>query len=245
MKKIITIAVVAMVLLCTIMFIAGKAYDKHIKEMEVSTEEPFASVEELVVEKPYSAIAEELGFSESEEISEEPVILSKKEQNAITHYTYADASNSGYEHYCDEPEKPVDDIGFIFEPDYINGEINFYGFTYEDWDYLTQCISGEAQYCSWKWQLYVGSVVLNRCEHAAFKTWTIKDTCLAKGQYACFNQSTGRCSKTPTEKNKQAAYELLKNGSILPLNVVFQAEFKQGVGVYEHIGNTYFCYINW
>ena len=39
----------------------------------------------------------------------------------------------------------------------------------------------------------------------------------------------------------EVANELIANGSILPANVIFQAEFKQGDGVYAQIGNTYFC----
>ena len=113
--------------------------------------------------------------------------------------------------------------------------------TEEDYQYLLMIIVGEAQNCSRQEQMYVGSVVLNRLHSSWFpKQNTIKQVATAKGQYACMRD--GNAYKTPTETNKEVALELLKNGSVLPENVVFQALFKQGNGVYCKINKTYFCY---
>ena len=113
--------------------------------------------------------------------------------------------------------------------------------TEEDYQYLLMIIVGEAQNCSRQEQMYVGSVVLNRLHSSWFpKQNTIKQVATAKGQYACMWD--GNAYKTPTETNKEVALELLKNGSVLPGNVVFQALFKQGNGVYCKINKTYFCY---
>lgn len=113
--------------------------------------------------------------------------------------------------------------------------------TEEDYQYLLMIIVGEAQNCSRQEQMYVGSVVLNRLHSSWFpKQNTIKQVATAKGQYACMWD--GNAYKTPTETNKEVALELLKNGSVLPENVVFQALFKQGSGVYCKINKTYFCY---
>lgn len=113
--------------------------------------------------------------------------------------------------------------------------------TEEDYQYLLMIIVGEAQNCSRQEQMYVGSVVLNRLHSSWFpKQNTIKQVATAKGQYACMWD--GNAYKTPTETNKEVALELLTNGSVLPENVVFQALFKQGNGVYCKIGKTYFCY---
>lgn len=116
------------------------------------------------------------------------------------------------------------------------------GYTDEDYQYLLMTIVGEAQNCSKQHQMYVGSVVLNRLNNKKYFSYanTIKDVVLAKGQYACF--SDGNAYKTPTDLNKEVARELLENGSVLPSNVIFQAQFVQGDGIYEQIGNTYFCY---
>lgn len=113
--------------------------------------------------------------------------------------------------------------------------------TEEDYQYLLMIIVGEAQNCSRQEQMYVGSVVLNRLHSSWFPNQnTIKQVATAKGQYACMWD--GNAYKTPTETNKEVALELLNNGSVLPENVVFQALFKQGSGVYCKINKTYFCY---
>lgn len=113
--------------------------------------------------------------------------------------------------------------------------------TEEDYQYLLMIIVGEAQNCSRQEQMYVGSVVLNRLHSSWFPNQnTIKQVATAKGQYACMWD--GNAYKTPTETNKEVALELLNNGSVLPENVVFQALFKQGNGVYCKINKTYFCY---
>lgn len=123
----------------------------------------------------------------------------------------------------------------------IEEENSYYGWTEEDYQYLLMIIVGESQNCSRQEQMYVGSVVLNRVHSSWFpKQNTIKQVATAKGQYACMRD--GNAYKTPTETNKEVAMELLKNGSVLPENVVFQALFKQGNGVYCKINKTYFCY---
>ena len=123
----------------------------------------------------------------------------------------------------------------------IEEENSYYGWTEEDYQYLLMIIVGESQNCSRQEQMYVGSVVLNRVHSKWFpKQNTVKQVATAKGQYACMRD--GNAYKTPTETNKEVAMELLKNGSVLPENVVFQALFKQGNGVYCKINKTYFCY---
>lgn len=89
---------------------------------------------------------------------------------------------------------------------------------------------------------YVGSVVLNRVkdedypdtiEGVIFQT----EPCI---QYGCARK--GYITKEPDERCIEIAEELLVNGSVLPENVVYQSERKQGSGVYEQIENVVFCY---
>lgn len=111
----------------------------------------------------------------------------------------------------------------------------------EELDMLSRLISAEAgaNYCSYELMLYTGSVVLNRIEHESFPD-DMKSVIYQQGQYACVNN--GSFYKEPTERACQAAQELLEGGSVLPSNVVFQAQFKQGDGVYIKEQNMYFCY---
>jgi len=139
--------------------------------------------------------------------------------------------------YADEVLPPVDELPSVSE--------TTQSWTEEDYKYLVMVLTGECQTFSYENQIKVGSVVLNRrASTKYFKNQnTIKDVCLAPGQYSCFRDG-GTAYRTPTETTIKAALFLLENGSQLPANVLFQAQFKQGDGVYEQIGNTYLCYKN-
>jgi spore germination cell wall hydrolase CwlJ-like protein len=114
-----------------------------------------------------------------------------------------------------------------------------HSYTQDDLNVLTRIIHGEASGQSWNFQVAVGSVVLNRVKSKKFPN-TIRGVVFQKGQYAA--TWDGNYNKTPSEQSKRVAKYLLENGSQLPSYVIFQAEFKQGKGVYKKMGNTYFCY---
>ena len=117
-----------------------------------------------------------------------------------------------------------------------------YVYTEEDLQYLTMIIVGEAQNCSYKEQMYVGSVALNRLHNKKYFDYgSIKEVALAPGQYASF-WGEKLAYRDPTDTNIEVAETLIKIGSILPENVIFQALFVQGDGIYERINDTYFCY---
>ena len=84
-----------------------------------------------------------------------------------------------------------------------------------------------------------GSVVLHRLNSSFDGCKTIRDVIYEPGQYDCVNRGT--INQEIPDIELEWARELLENGPIGPENMVFQAEFKQGSGVYEHIGNQYFC----
>ena len=112
-------------------------------------------------------------------------------------------------------------------------------YTEEDLEYMIMVLTGECQNRSFEEQLEFGSVILNRVNHPDYPN-TIKEVCLQKGQYACFRD--GNAYRTPTEDSINAAAHLLTYGSVSPSNVVYQAKFKQGKGVYKKIGSDIFCY---
>ena len=106
---------------------------------------------------------------------------------------------------------------------------------------LAHLINGEAgaSYYSNKHRLYVGSVVLNRVKSEYFPD-TIEEVIYQRSQYAC--TWDGNFDREPSEESWEIAERLLKEGSALPENVVYQAEFEQGEGIYEEIEGSYFCY---
>ena len=87
-----------------------------------------------------------------------------------------------------------------------------------------------------------GCVVLNRMASDEFPNTLEEVICQQNPiQYAC--------AKRVMEKGEyhdidfEIAEGLLTYGvEDVPSNVVWQSQFKQGSGVYKHIGNQYFCY---
>lgn len=116
-----------------------------------------------------------------------------------------------------------------------------YEYTQEDLDLLAHVIYAEAgsDYCTDEMRYGVGSVVLNRVEDECFPD-TLYNVIYQKGQYQC--TWDGNIDKTPDERSYRIAQDLLNNGSIFPSDVVYQAEFKQGSGMYSKIQNIYFCH---
>lgn len=107
---------------------------------------------------------------------------------------------------------------------------------------LAHLINGEAgaDWCSDNMMYGVGSVVLNRVSHELFPD-SIEEVVFQEGQYAC--TWDGNYDKEPCERAWTIAELLLKNGSVLPENVIFQANFEQGDGTFLKEQNMYFCYI--
>ena len=121
---------------------------------------------------------------------------------------------------------------------YSDAELEYYT------DMLAHLIVGEVEGCDREMKEYVGSVVLNRVKSNKFPE-SIEDVVFQEGQYSC--TWDGNYYKTPSEEDYEIAKDLLENGSKLPEDVLFQAEFPQGQGVYDTIdspwGTTmYFCY---
>lgn len=114
-------------------------------------------------------------------------------------------------------------------------------YTQADLDLLARVIHCEAG-SSWltdEHQLAVGSVVLNRVADSRFPN-TISGVVYQRGQYACV--PNGMINRTPSERAIKNAKYLLENGVTIPTNVVWQAQFKQGKGVWKYIQGHYFCY---
>ena len=104
--------------------------------------------------------------------------------------------------------------------------------------------------CSDALRRYVGYVVLNRVKDSRFPD-NIRGVLEQSGQYCGMEYGVRFASRytNPGEGHAvsrayRIAQELLENRNSVPIpsNVLFQAEFVQGLGVFARIGNTYFCY---
>lgn len=110
---------------------------------------------------------------------------------------------------------------------------------------LAHIINAEAgdDNCTHEHRVAVGSVVLNRVAADDFPN-TIRDVVFDPGQYS--PTWNGTFKKEPSQDSWDTAEFLLENGSQIPEDCIWQAEFKQGSGEWNHYktiyGITYICY---
>lgn len=119
-------------------------------------------------------------------------------------------------------------------------------YTDEDLYCLANLIYYEARGCSDRHQQLVAQVCVNRSKDSRFPD-TIKECIEQPGQYAAWYTTANPPLEQRFIDNARAALE----GKVdCPSNVIFQAEFKQGTGVFEisevdtgyWSSTTYFCY---
>ena len=111
---------------------------------------------------------------------------------------------------------------------------------------LSHIISAEAGNCSEEMMIAVGSVVLNRVADERFPD-TIEEVVFQKNPLQYSPTENGTYWNEPTEGAVEVAKMLLEEGSQIPPEVVWQAEFRQGTDTYDEIpipwgGYMYFCY---
>ena len=110
---------------------------------------------------------------------------------------------------------------------------------------LAKVVCGEAQYCDRTEMEYVASVILNRVADPRFPN-TITEVVYQPGQYGCIYD--GNWYKTPTQANWEEAEYVLDmfntyGYTVLPSDVVWQAQFPQGSGTYlVSSWGHYYCY---
>lgn len=118
-------------------------------------------------------------------------------------------------------------------------------YTDDDLYCLAHIINAEAgdDNCTHEHRVAVGSVVLNRVAADDFPD-TIRGVVFDPGQYS--PTWNGSFDKEPSQDSWDTAEFLLENGSQIPKDCIWQAEFKQGSGEWNHYetiyGITYICY---
>ena len=89
---------------------------------------------------------------------------------------------------------------------------------------------------------YVGSVVINRLKDGYWGN-SLSKVIYAPGQYACANPYNRKFNSYPPEECIKIAKQLLLGVSFgMPENVIFQAQFTQGSGIWKKVGVHYYCY---
>lgn len=133
------------------------------------------------------------------------------------------------EHQVDTVQEPIPDVIEPMPDEY-----------YDALELLAHLIYAEVGNESEDSMWYAGSVVINRINHHEYPN-NLYDVVYQRGQYEV-TWNGGLYKETPSDIAYEVAAELLNSGSVLPEDVLYQAEFVQGSGVYEKIDNTYYCY---
>lgn len=109
----------------------------------------------------------------------------------------------------------------------------------DDLELLAQVIEHE-NYSTGERAMYLtGAVVINRMNRKGWPN-TIHDVIYQKGQYSTIDKFWTR--PVHQECYRIASWLLIFGCPDVPPNVVYQATFKQGSGVYEFVKTDYFCY---
>lgn len=136
-----------------------------------------------------------------------------------------------------EVELPVQ-IGSQLEPDEVKVLEKTVSVDPDELDLLARLIQAEAgsDWCTDELQRAVGSVVLNRMNDSRYPD-TMHDVIYQPGQYS--TAKNGQIEKAATDRPRENAEYLLKNGSTIPEEIIFQANFRQGQ-VYKEIQGVFF-----
>ena len=111
--------------------------------------------------------------------------------------------------------------------------------SYEKTIFIANAIDNEAAFGDINDAYGVGSVIMNRVNHWAFPG-TVREVLLQEGQYPWADEYT--IEYVPSEWAYNIAEDIVVNGHrTMPENVVFQAQFQQGSGIYTIIGVHYYC----
>lgn len=150
-----------------------------------------------------------------------------------------------------DPVNDLDNLVESVEPITTSPEVTEPKYTEEELEILAIIIYQEAggNGSSDDTRRKVGSVFLNRVNSSMFPN-TFMEVALQRAQYGSLywtglkwpDRASNKGEVHAVDRAYRIAEELLINGSILPHNVLFQAEFTQGDGVYCYQDGTYFCY---
>ena len=119
-------------------------------------------------------------------------------------------------------------------------------YTDDDLFYLAAAVCREAGGETDKIQLLVANVIINRVNSSIYPN-TIYDVLTQKSQYGTMWKHGISFPNWANKSIRNHCYDIarriLEGERVCPENVLFQAEFAQGSGIYKQFGNDYyFCY---
>lgn len=172
---------------------------------------------------------EEITANGMEDMFFRPIIMNQKETEVIT------------------KEEVTKENSFAeIEPVVVDEEEEPENYTEDDLYYLATAVCCEAGGENEEIQLLVANVVINRV-NSSFYPDTIYDVLTEYGQYGMMWEYGIEFPDWADEGVKNQCYSVarrvLEGERFCPENVLFQAEFEQGSGIFKQFGDEYyFCY---
>lgn len=169
--------------------------------------------------------------------------ITNKNEDAISYMTLSDQEEA--EVITKEEttrENPFTEI----EPMVADEGEEFENYTEDDLYYLAAAVCCEAGGENKEIQLLVANVIINRVNSSIYPD-TIYDVLTEYGQYGMMWKYGIEFPDWADEDVKNQCYsvarKILEGERFCPENVLFQAEFEQGSGIFKQFGDEYyFCY---
>lgn len=166
-----------------------------------------------------------------DEVETESTEMKNTETNETTTENTTETQPESTEQVTEETTEPTEEVK---------------NYTDDDLFYLAAAVCREAGGESEEIQLLVANVVLNRVNSSIYPD-TIYEVLTQYKQYGTMWKYGVSFPDWANEKVKEQCYSvakrILEGERYCPENVLFQAEFKQGSGVFKQFGDDYyFCY---
>lgn len=220
--------IVSMWIIVTIFFIIGILNNEKNKKEETPTEDVKVEVNMGI------AKAFEIYYSSKEESKTKATIEVNK---IVTKKMAAPIEETSTE----TPTEVTTEVTTEAETEVVTEAPTEY-YSEDDLYWLSRVISAEVGNSTYESKAMCGQVVVNRVNSPSFKAETIEEVIFSPGQYETV--SNGRIYNDPDDESIEVARKILE-GTIeieIPTDVVYQAEFRQGSGIYCQIGNEYYCF---
>lgn len=142
--------------------------------------------------------------------------------------------------------KPLKEQSEIAFHEWWKGQQNLvfkpaYDYTWEDVEIMARIIESEAgaDYLPDSTRYGVGSVFYNRLISDKFPN-TAYEVAHQAGQYSPVGSAVWY--KQPSDRALEIATDIYETGGVFPPEIIWQANFTQGRGVYAYDNGIYFCY---
>lgn len=222
------------ILLCSGLFISNNIKDKtESSNLDYSTKEALSFKFSPITTEEESETTEEISKEHTSET--EPTVVKSNPKQPYKKPSETKSDN----------DYRISTISTVVNTENTTGKEDTNLNESEDVFLIAAAVCREAGGESIETQMLVANVIINRVNSSKYPN-TVRGVLTQKNQYGTMWKYGVSFPKWATENIKEQCYSVAKrilNGErVCPENVIYQAEFKQGSGVYSYVGGMYFCY---